>query len=76
LVKSKSLARRLQWQRSVAMRQFQSIPHLQEIVHPTCAKCGVPMWLTRIEVDGPGSQTRTFECQACQNEAIEVVKYQ
>ena len=28
-----------------------------------------------IEPDGPSSEKRTFECQACQNEAIEVVKY-
>jgi hypothetical protein len=55
------------------MRQFQSIPHTQDIAHPTCAKCGAPMWLTRIEPDGPGSEKRTFECQACQNEVIEVV---
>jgi hypothetical protein len=56
------------------MRQFQSIPQLQDIVHPTCAKCGAPMWLTRIEPDGPGSERRTFECQACQNEVIDFVK--
>jgi hypothetical protein len=24
------------------MRQFQFIPHAQDIVHPTCAKCGKP----------------------------------
>ena len=65
---------RLQWT-GVAMRQFDSIPHSQDIVHPTCAKCGAPMWLTRIEPDEPGSEKRTFECQACQNEAIEVVKF-
>ena len=59
----------------VAMRQFESIPNSQDIVHPTCAKCAAPMWLTRIEPDGPGSEKRTFECQACQNEAIEVVKF-
>jgi hypothetical protein len=46
----------------------------QDIVHPTCAKCGAPMWLTRIEPDEPASEQRTFECQACQNEAIEIVK--
>ena len=57
------------------MRQFESIPHSQDIVHPTCAKCGAPMCLTQIEPDEPGSEQRTFECQACQNEAIEVVKY-
>jgi DNA-directed RNA polymerase subunit RPC12/RpoP len=55
------------------MRQFESIPHAEDIVHPTCAKCGAPMWLTRM--DEPSSEKRTFECQACQNEAIEVVKF-
>jgi hypothetical protein len=50
----------------VVMRQFQSTSDLQEIVHPTCAKCGAPMWLTRIEPDGPGLEKHTFECQACQ----------
>ena len=59
----------------VAMRQFDSIPHSEDIVHPTCAKCGAPMWLTRIEPDKPSLEKRTFECQACQNEAIEVVKF-
>jgi len=56
------------------MRQSQSISHSQDIVHPTCPKCGAPMWLTRLEPDGPDSEQRTFECQACQNEAIDVVK--
>ncbi len=59
----------------VTMRQSQSIPYAQDIVHPTCAKCGAPMWLTRIEPDEPGSEKRTFECQACQNELVEVIKY-
>ena len=58
----------------VVMRQFEVIPPAQDIVHPTCAKCAAPMWLTRIEANGPGSQQRTFECQVCQNEAIEIVK--
>jgi hypothetical protein len=39
------------------------------------SKCGAPMWMTRIEPDGPSLEKRTFECQACQNEAIEIVKY-
>ena len=56
------------------MRQFQVNSPSEDIVHPTCAKCGAPMWLTRLEPDGPGSQKRTFECQACQNEAIEIVR--
>jgi hypothetical protein len=57
------------------MRQFQITPPSLDIVHPTCAKCGAPMWLTRIEPDQPGVEKRTFECQACQNEAIELVKH-
>ena len=56
------------------MRQFEVIPPAQDIVHPTCAKCGAPMWLTRIDPDGPSLEKRTFECQACQNEAIDVVR--
>ena len=52
------------------MRQFQVTPPSQDIVHPTCAKCGAPMWLTRIEPDGPEVEKRTFECQACQNENL------
>jgi hypothetical protein len=66
---------RLHLASGVAMRQFQFIPHSPDIVHPTCAKCGAPMWLTRIEPDGPGSERRIFECQACQNEVIEVFKF-
>ena len=58
----------------VAMRQVQSISPLHDIVHPTCPKCGASMWLTRIASDGPGWQQRTFECQACQNETIDVVR--
>ena len=57
------------------MRQFQVNPPTEDIVHPRCAKCGAPMWLTRIEPDKPGSEQRTFECQACQNELIEIVKF-
>jgi hypothetical protein len=56
------------------MRQFEVNPPAQDIVHPTCAKCGAPMWLTRIDPDGPSLEKRTFECQACQNEVIDIVK--
>ena len=58
----------------VAMRQDQSISQLQDIVHPTCPKCGASMLLTRIAPDGPDWEQRTFECQACQNETIDVVR--
>jgi hypothetical protein len=57
------------------MRQFQLSSPAEDIVHPTCAKCGAPMWLTRIEPEGPGSEQRTFECQACQNVLTEIVKF-
>ena len=49
----------------VAMRQFESIPNSQDIVHPMCANCDAPMWLTRIEPDFPHHEKRTFECKAC-----------
>jgi hypothetical protein len=62
----------LQWQ-GVAMRQFQVNFPSEDIVHPLCAKCDAPMWLTRIDWDGPVLQKRIFECQVCQNETVEIV---
>jgi hypothetical protein len=47
----------------------------QEIGHPDCAKCGAPMWLTRIGPDEPDHDRRTFECQACGNSKFEIVKF-
>jgi hypothetical protein len=47
----------------------------QEIEHPRCAKCDVPMWLTRIEPDFPQHDKRTFECKACGGTTTIVVKY-
>jgi hypothetical protein len=75
LVKLKSFALHACKATGVTMSQFQPTPHSQDIVHPTCAKCGAPMWLTRIEPEEPGSEKRTFECQACQNELVEAVKF-
>jgi len=46
----------------------------QEIDHPDCARCGAPMWLTRIEPREAGCDRRTFECQACGNSKTEIVK--
>ena len=46
----------------------------QEIKHPRCTRCGAPMWLTRIEPDGPDLEKHTFECQVCQYEAIGIHK--
>jgi hypothetical protein len=31
------------------------------------------MWLTRIEPDGPRTEKRMFECQACGNSADDIV---
>jgi len=56
------------------MREFQPTPNTFEIVHPTCPKCGAPMWLTRLEADGPDLEKHTFECQVCQYEAINIIK--
>jgi DNA-directed RNA polymerase subunit RPC12/RpoP len=47
----------------------------QEIEHPNCAKCGAPMWLTRIEPYEPDHDQRTFECQACGKITTEMVKF-
>ena len=67
-------ASRLQMAAGIAMRQVQPSSQLHDIVHPTCPKCGAAMWLTRIAPDGPGWEQRTFECQACQNETIDIVR--
>jgi hypothetical protein len=67
--------RRPAWKSGFAMRQSYSSPYPNEIVHPTCARCGAPMWLIRIEPDEPGKALQTFECQACGNSTDEVVKF-
>ena len=57
------------------MRQFNITVYPQEIVHPQCDRCGVPMGLARIEPDKPNHDKRTFECPACKGEITEIVKY-
>jgi DNA-directed RNA polymerase subunit RPC12/RpoP len=54
------------------MQRFSIQQSSQEIEHHECAKCGAPMWLTRIE---PDHDRRTFECQACGNSKTEIVKF-
>ena len=52
----------------VAMSQIhqnQKKPYVDEIVHPLCARCRAPMWLTHVEDEYPGYERRRFECQAC-----------
>ena len=46
-------------------------PDSLEITHPTCERCGAPMWLTRIEPDRPHHERRTFECKACGKMVVE-----
>jgi DNA-directed RNA polymerase subunit RPC12/RpoP len=47
----------------------------QKIEHPDCARCGAPMWLTCIEPNDADHDQRTFECQACGNSKVEIVKF-
>jgi hypothetical protein len=47
----------------------------QEIAHPLCDKCQMPMWLTEIEPDFPHRDKRTFECKACGGTTTIFVKY-
>jgi len=57
------------------MRQAFPLPESGDIVHPTCVRCGAPMWLVRIEPDEPGKQMQTFECKACGNSVVEIVAF-
>jgi ribosomal protein S27AE len=57
------------------MREFHFDTDKIEIAHPTCLRCGAPMWLTRIEPDKPDHDRRTFECKACSNVVVEVIKF-
>ena len=42
---------------------------------PECPKCKTAMMLSRIELDQPGHDKRTFECPKCENVETMVVKY-
>jgi transposase-like protein len=57
------------------MRLYDSIPLKFDIPGPNCPKCGLPMWLARIEPDKPDYDRRTFECPECDHSLTEVVKY-
>ena len=52
-----------------------SNPHRAFIDHPSCPKCGSPMWLARIEPDKPDHDLRTFECPNCEHAETKVVKF-
>jgi hypothetical protein len=47
------------------IQQTQPTSYVDEIVHPLCARCRAPMWLTHVEDEYPGYERRRFECQAC-----------
>jgi hypothetical protein len=48
---------------------------LQNIVGPSCPRCGTRMWLALIEPDLPDYDRRTFQCTACSYELSLVVKF-
>jgi hypothetical protein len=44
----------------------------EQVRHPRCPECGVPMWLTEIEhlSVNPVKQFLHFECKVCDSKAI------
>jgi|RhiMethySRZTD1v2_1073278.scaffolds.fasta_scaffold114239_4 hypothetical protein len=44
----------------------------EQVPHPRCPECDVPMWLTRVEhLNGsPVKQLLHFECKVCESKAI------
>jgi len=58
------------------MAQYQRA-HLESAImgRPLCLKCGVPMWLTRIEPHDEDHDQRTFECSICRESETAVVKF-
>ena len=55
------------------MRNSEFIPSKVQIERPDCDKCGVQMWLARIQPDKPDHYKRTFECPVCENVTCEVI---
>ena len=48
-------------------------PHIYRPLCPHCRKA--TMALTRIEPDGPGMDSRTFECARCQHSETVLVSF-
>ena len=42
-----------------------TVTDARDLKHPDCDRCGVAMWLMRIQPDKIGRQIRTFECADC-----------
>ena len=58
------------------MRKSRFIARPQASIQlPKCPKCGAQMWIARIEPDEPDYDKRTYECPACDNVLVEIVKY-
>jgi len=57
------------------MRKHEILPQQRIIGRPFCELCKSQMWLACIEPDEPGYDRRTFECPACPNVTVRIVKY-
>jgi hypothetical protein len=57
-----------------AMRQTKSSLQSSPPIHtPACPKCGLPMWIIRIEPDDPDHDLRTYECPECKRAEVLLV---
>ena len=57
------------------MRKDQTLPQQRIIGRPFCEFCKSQMWLACIEPDEVDHDKRTFECPACPNVTVRIVKY-
>src|SRR5262249_51355166 len=57
------------------MRKYEILPQQRLIGRPFCELCKSQMWFACIEPDEPGYDRRTFECPACPNVTVRIVKY-
>lgn len=58
------------------MPSFEFSPHsFIEIQRPPCPKCGLMMWLGRIEPHDREHDKRTLECPVCEIFEAAIVKY-
>ena len=58
-----------------SVRKDQILPQQRIIGRPFCVLCKSQMWLAYIEPDEPDHDKRTFECPACPNVRVEIVRY-
>ncbi|MFZ0109253.1 MAG: hypothetical protein WB691_05095 [Pseudolabrys sp.] len=57
------------------MRKDQILPQQRIIGRPFCDCCKSQMWLACIEPDEPNHDRRIFECPACPNVTVRIVRY-